>query len=348
MYLHLDMDYFFAQLEEKRRPMAKNKIIVVCVYSGRTEDSGVVSTVNYLGREIGIHSGMPIAFAKKRAPPADSIFVPIDREYYEQTSLRLDQIIRRSCDRVVQASIDEWNVEDKNAIDKAARLKDSIKNELGLTCSVGVAPSILGAKMAASKSKPNGLLILDKSEERRFIDESSLEKVPGIGPKTVAALNQIGAAKVKDLRNISVVTLAEIFGRKTGGWLHNLSSGNFDQDIGEEKPQDEVSRIGTLKESTRDSYLLLSKLTELENEAKEWLMNMKKSYKTLSITFITEDLKTHTKSTSFRNPKSWNEDISKDMEALVSEFLSENNMEIRRIGIRFANFMDMDCQTTLF
>ena len=71
MYLHLDMDYFYAQVEEKRRPMAKDKIIVVCVYSGRTEDSGVVSTVNYLGREIGIKSAMPIALAKKKAPPAD-------------------------------------------------------------------------------------------------------------------------------------------------------------------------------------------------------------------------------------------------------------------------------------
>ena len=104
------MDYFYAQVEEKRRPMIKDKIIVVCVYSGRTKDSGVVSTVNYLGRGIGIKSGMPIAIAKKKAPPADTIFLPVDRDYYTQVSMYIDEIIRKHCKHVVQASIDEWAI----------------------------------------------------------------------------------------------------------------------------------------------------------------------------------------------------------------------------------------------
>lgn len=342
------MDYFFAQLEEKRRPMAHGKIIVVCVYSGRSEDSGVVSTVNYIGREIGIHSGMPIAFAKKRAPPADSIFVSVDREYYEYESLQIDQIVRKTCKRVVQASIDEWNVEDEKAANKAKELKELIKNELNLKCTVGIAPSILGAKMIASKSKPDGLAILDEAEERKFIDDSLVEKVPGIGPKTVAALDKLGVTRVKDLKKINGVMFVEVFGRKTGSWLQNISNGIYDKDIGEEKPPEGVSRIGTLKESTRDPYILMAKLEELEKEAKEWLMEMKKSYKTLGLTFITDDLKTHTKSMSFRNPKTWNEDTVKEREELITGFLAENQAQIRRIGIKFANFMDLSGQTTLF
>ncbi|MBI5047281.1 hypothetical protein HZC07_06145 [Candidatus Micrarchaeota archaeon] len=94
MYLHIDMDYFFAQIEEKRHPMAKDKIIVVCVFSGRTNDSGVVSTVNYPGRAVGIHSGIPIAFAKKRAPQ-DALFLPMDREHYAQVSSEIDELIRK-------------------------------------------------------------------------------------------------------------------------------------------------------------------------------------------------------------------------------------------------------------
>jgi len=187
MYLHIDMDYFFAQLEEKRRPMMKGKIIIVCVYSGRTADSGVVSTVNYPGRELGIRSGMPIAFAKRRAPPADSIFLPVDHEYYSGMSERIDGAIRGMMEKVVQASIDEWNVEDADSAGKAPALKKRILDEFGLRCSVGVAPSLLGAKMAASKSKPDGLLVLDGPSERKMISGSNVEKVPGIGPKTAQA-----------------------------------------------------------------------------------------------------------------------------------------------------------------
>jgi DNA polymerase IV (DinB-like DNA polymerase) len=348
MYLHIDMDYFFAQAEERRRPMAKGKIIVVCVYSGRTDDSGVVSTVNYPGREVGIKSGMPIAFAKKRAPPADSVFLPVDRAYYEELSARIDSVIRKFFAKVVQASIDEWNVEDDEAASKAKTLKEAVFSETSLTCSIGVAPSLLGAKMGASRSKPDGLTIMDGIEEGKFIGESMLEKVPGIGPKTTEALNKLGAERVRDLKKIDPLALVETFGRKTGAWLHDLSQGRYASELGEEKPQDEISRIGTLKEKTRDPYMLLGKLEELDKDGKEWLMQKKKSYKTLSVIFITDDLKTHTKSVSFRNPKIWSENVRKEEEILISEFLKENAGEIRRIGVRFGNLFDMGGQTTLF
>ncbi len=348
MFLHVDMDYFFAQLEELRRPMMRGKIIVVCIYSGRTEDSGVVSTVNYPGRGLGIRSGMPIAFAKKRAPPADSIFLPADHDYYSEMSARIDGLIRKMAAKVVQASIDEWNVEDPDSAAKAHLLKESIRKEFGLACSVGVAPSLLGAKMAASKSKPDGLLVLDAESERGLISGSDVERVPGIGPKTAEALRAMGVEKVGDIAKISALALVEAFGRKAGAWLHELGRGSYDSALGEERAQDEISRIGTLKEKTRDPYLLLSRLGELETEAKERLMGMKKAYRTLGIIFVTDDLKTHAKSASFRNPKGWNEDISREKKALVEEFLSGNPLEVRRIGIRFGNFMDLGGQTTLF
>jgi nucleotidyltransferase/DNA polymerase involved in DNA repair len=202
--------------------------------------------------------------------------------------------------------------------------------------------------MAAGRKKPDGLSIMDSKEERKFIDDSDLEKVPGIGPKTKDALEELGAHKVRDLRKIDVMKLVEVFGRKSGAWLHDLSSGNYQSELGEEKPQDEISRIGTLKEKTRDPYILIGKIAELEKDAREWLMQMKKSYKTVTVIFITEDLKTHTKSVSFRNPKGWSENVRKEEELLIGEFLRENSMDIRRIGIRFGNLFDMGGQTTLF
>jgi DNA polymerase IV (DinB-like DNA polymerase) len=342
------MDYFYAQVEEKRRPMAEGKIVVVCMYSGRTADSGAVATVNYAGREVGIKAGMPIALAKKRAPPADSIFVPADREYYALVSAQIDEIIRKMFGRVVQVSIDEWNVEEEDAAKKAPELKERIKKELDFTCSIGVAPSLLGAKMAASKSKPDGLLVLDEDSERKLIEDSDTEKVPGIGPKTAEALGQLGIRMVGDLKDADPITLVETFGKKTGAWLHHLGMGEYTKELGEEKEQEEVSRIGTLKERTREPAVMLDKLDELEKDAREWLMHMKKSYRTLSIIFVTEDMKIHTKSMSFRNPMPWNGDISKEKMELIRHFLEENPLEIRRIGIRFGNFMDLGGQTTLF
>jgi len=341
------MDYFYAQVEEKRRPMTKGKIIAVCMFSGRTEDSGAIASVNYIGREAGVKAGMAIALAKKRVPP-DSLFLPVDREYYAEISMQIDDLIRKSCDRVVQASIDEWNIEDEEAIVKAPKLKEFVKKELGLTCSVGVAPSLLGAKMAASKSKPDGLLILDQETEKKLIEDSNPEKIPGVGPKTTEALEHLGVHKVKDLKGIEPIQLVETFGRKTGAWLHHLGQGEYVTELGEEKEQEGVSRLGTLKEKTRDDYIILEKIDELEREAKEWLMHMKKSYRTLTITFITDDMKTHTKSMSFKNPLPWNSDISKEKKELLEEFLNENNLLIRRVGIRFGNFMDLGGQTTLF
>jgi len=341
------MDYFFAQLEEKRHPETKGRVVVVCVYSGRTADSGVVSTVNYKGREFGIKSGMPIAFAKRLAP-SGTIFLPVDHEHYGQVSAFIDSIIRAYCEKTVQASIDEWNVEDAKAGEKAKPLKERILKEAGLVCTAGVAPSLLGAKMAASKAKPNGLLILDEKGEKTLIGASLVEKVPGIGPKTAEALHSLGIQTVNDIGKADTLTLVETFGRKAGAWLHELGKGHYGGSLGEEKEQTEISRIGTLRARTRDANELLEKVSELERDAKEWLMNMRKSYKTMGISFVTEDMKTHTKSVSFKNPKIWNEDTEGEKKELIEAFLAENQLSVRRIGIKFGNFTDLEGQTTLF
>jgi len=318
MYLHLDMDYFFAQVEELRHPEAAGKVVVVCVYSGRTSESGAVSTVNYMGRERGIRSGMPIIQAKHLAPEG-SIFLPVDKPHYAQVSARIDSMVRARCQKVAQMSIDEWNVEDEHASEQARPLKERIREEMGLTCTVCVAPSILGAKMGAASVKPDGLLHLDAQRERELIEGSPLRKVPGIGPRTAEALSRMGLVKVGDLRAADPVRLSEVFGKKAGGWLHSLGQGVYGDGLDEEKEQEEVSRIGTLKAPTQDAEAMLSRLAPLEADAKAWLMERKRSYRTLTIIFITKDMRTHTRSMSFRNPRGWREDIGKDVRELMHQ-----------------------------
>ena len=348
MIIHIDMDYFFAQAEEERQPFFKGRVVIVCVYSGRAQDAGVVSTVNYEGRKYGVHSGMPIFQAKKRAPP-NAVFLPVDRVYYEELSAKIDETVRKYSAKVEKTSIDEWFLEVSRIPEEtAAALKQEIKERTGLTCTIGVAPSKLGAKMAAAKAKPNGLLVLDKQEEREFIEDSSVEKIPGIGQKTTGALNSIGIRYVKDIQKTDSVKIVEVFGKKIGAWICNLGRGEYLEKIEEEVEQSEVSKIGTLKELTRDQYILLLKIKELEKELFPWLMERKKSYNTVTIVFITEDMKTHSKSLTFRKPKSWNDDITDEIKILVDDFINAVGYSVRRVGIKFSNLVDITGQTTLF
>jgi len=349
MFIHIDMDYFFAQAEELRHPEYKGKIVVVCVYSGRTEDSGVVSTVNYEGRRYGVHSGQSIHEAKRKAPQADSVFLPVDHGYYQEISDSIDGIVGKYGDNAERTSIDEWFLQAEKIPEETARaLKSEIKEKTRLTCSVGVAPSRLGSKMAADRSKPDGLLILDSLGERKLIEDSDVEKVVGIGKKTAEALHALGVEKVKDLKKLDKVDLVERFGRKTGSWFVSLAEGRYYdllQYVDEE--QVEVSRIGTLKMKTRDAGELAAKVKELEKDNKEWLRRNNKFFRTIGLSFVTDDMKAHTRSLSFRNPRGWAENCSEEVAALIRQFLAENSRDVRRIGVKYTNFVDVSGQSTL-
>jgi DNA polymerase IV (DinB-like DNA polymerase) len=347
MIIHIDMDYFFAQAEQLRNPDYSGKVVVVCVYSKKSGDSGVVSTVNYEGRKYGIHSGMPIFRAKSRAPP-DSIFIPVDHSYYSHLSGKIAEIIGKY-GKADQSSIDEWFIEVGEIPEETARaIKSEIAELTGLSASLGVAPSMLGAKMATDKCKPDGLLILNIEEERKLIEGSDLEKVTGIGKKTSKILEDMGVYKVADLKKLDPVLLVEKFGKKTGSWLVALSNGRYKETYRHtQEEQSEVSRISTLEENTRELQVLLDQISKMEEDNKAWLKENKKNFKTLIISFVSEDMGSHSKSITFRSPKSWHDDLRDYKLNLIIQFLSENELKIRRVGIKYTNFVDVSGQKTL-
>jgi DNA polymerase IV (DinB-like DNA polymerase) len=347
MIIHIDMDYFFAQAEALRNPEYRDRVIVVCVYSKKSGDSGVVSTVNYEGRKYGIHSGMPIFKAKSRAP-LDSVFIPVDHAYYSRLSNEIAQIINKYGD-ADQTSIDEWFVQVEEIPQETARaIKNEIKEKTDLNCSVGVAPSMLGAKMATDKCKPNGLLILNPDEEKKLINGSDLEKVVGIGKKTSKLLEEMAVYNVSDLKKLDPVKVVEKFGKKTGSWLVSLANERYKDMLRHtHEEQSEISRISTLEENTRDLQILIDQISQMEVDNKAWLKQNKKNFKTLIISFVTQDMKMHSKSISFRSPKSWNDELRDHELNLIMQFLAENNLKIRRIGIKYTNFLDVTGQKTL-
>ena len=196
----VDLDYFFAQCEELRNPSLKDKPVVVGMYSGRTEDSGAVSTANYLARKYGVKSGIPLFLAKKRLEGTDAVFLPVDYDYYQQISDRIMQILRGFPDAFEQVGIDEAYLDVTQrvhgSLDEAKRLvqqmKSAVKDQVGVTFSVGVGPNKLIAKIASDKQKPNGLTIVQPEEVEIFLSPLPVDNLLGVGRKTVVEDGGVG------------------------------------------------------------------------------------------------------------------------------------------------------------
>jgi DNA polymerase IV (DinB-like DNA polymerase) len=161
----VDFDYFFAQCEELRNPVLKDKPVVVGVYSGRTEDSGAVSTANYVARKFGVKSGIPLYLAKKRLAGTEAVFLPVDGEFYEQISDKIMSALRGYADSFEQTSIDEAYLDVTSKVhgsfeearELAEKIKMDVRKQVGIVFSVGVGPNKLVAKVAADSQKPDGL-----------------------------------------------------------------------------------------------------------------------------------------------------------------------------------------------
>ncbi|MBC7074094.1 DNA polymerase IV, partial [Candidatus Parcubacteria bacterium] len=205
--LHCDMDYFFAQIEERDNPQFKGKPVVVGADPKGGKGRGVVSTANYEARKYGIKSGMPISKAYKLCPNA--IFLPVNIELYEKVSEKIMQIIKKYSPIWEIVSLDEayLDVSFLKDWEGAKKLGEQLKKEIfekeKLTCTVGVGPNKTIAKLAAEKSKPNGLKVIKPNEVQQFLDPLDIDDLPGIGPKTAEKLRAIGINQICELKTLT-------------------------------------------------------------------------------------------------------------------------------------------------
>jgi len=344
--MHVDLDSFYASAEEIRKPDIKGKAIVICMYSGRTEDSGAVSASNYKARELGIRSGMPIAFAKKKAKDKDVVFLPADRDYYNEVSGRIMEILETEADVMEQVSVDEAyldvSVKCGGSLEKAAKLaqkiKDEIKEKEKLTCSVGIGPNKLAAKMASKKQKPDGLTAVAENDALAFVQSFPLDKLHGIGDKTIGMLEGIGVKTIKELSEADVQVLQEMFGERKGFIFHNKSLA-IDDDPVLPREKKQLSRLATLEEDTGDAKKIFSKISELAADLQRRVKAAGISFRTVSVIFITKTLETQTRSETTELTS----DIGSVLpaaEKLIRHFVAENpGLKMRRVGIRVSNFV---------
>ena len=355
--MHIDFDYFFAQCEEIRRPELRDRPIAVCVFSGRTEDSGVVSTANYVARKFGVRSGIPIKVARSRlAPVSGAVLLPLDAAYYRQVSQAAMSIIRLYADRFECVGIDECYLDVSDSTDNfemtrilAHQIKEDIRKQIHLTCSVGVASNKILAKIASDVSKPDGLTVIEPGNAMKFIANMEVEKIPGVGPKTRDSLHELGVTTIGELAKFDIFLLIERFGKKTATYMYNAANAIHNDRVMEFNERHRIMRIATLKSSAISSPEMNPALYVLCRSIFNKASQRKLSFKTVGILLILDNLDMITRSRSLKVHSSNFESLHSVAKSILDDLMKEaGSIKVRRLGLFLSDLQSNSGQNTMF
>ena len=353
---HVDFDYFYAQCEEIRNPKLKGKPIVVCIFSDRGGDSGAVATANYTAREFGVKSGIPITFAKNRLKDnLESVFLPADFDYYSDISSSAMKIMESFADVFEYVGRDEayLDVTDRTNLDfehaghLAQQLKNEIRHKLKMTCSIGISPNKLISKIASDYKKPDGLTVIKTGQIMGFLKPLEIRVIPGIGKKTESVFTDLNCEKIEDVLKFDVFKLNKKFGRKTGTYIYNAVRGIHTIQVEPRAPTVQFSKIITLKENSKNLQFLRDNLKILCEQVHAISMGKQKMFRSIGIQFVNEDLTTRTKSKMLKNPTSSAVQLEKISIQLLTESLDNQELMIRRLGLRISELTDMKGQSDM-
>jgi DNA polymerase IV (DinB-like DNA polymerase) len=346
---HIDFDYFYAQCEEVRKPELKTKPVCVCVFSDRGGDSGAIATANYTARKYGVKSGIPISFAKKRLEQRiDSVFLPVDFEYYSEMTKKAMRIMKENADVFEYVGRDEAYLDItkrvegnfEKAIHLAQQIKNKIRIEMKLSCSIGVSPNKLISKIASDYKKPDGLTVVEPNRIEQFLEPLNIRVIPGIGKKTEQRFKELNLETIEDLKKIDIFTLNKEFGRKNGSYMYNAIRGINDEPVKEKEESVQYSKIITLKKDSKDHKFLLENLQELCKQVHDVIKKNNKMFKSIGIHFVQSDLTNKSKSKMLKNSTNSLEELQKNAEQLLLDALDNQTMTIRRLGVRVADLTD--------
>jgi len=354
--LHIDFDYFFAQCEELRKPELKTNPVAVCVFSDRGEDTGAIATANYIARDYGVKSGMPIHFAKsKLRERSDAVFLPTDFDYYSEVSSKAMKIIEQYGDIFEYVGKDEAYLEISKKTDGdfnkashlAQQLKNSIRDEVRLTCSVGISPNKLIAKIASDFKKPDGLTVVSPEKVENFLESLKIRDIPGIGKKTEEVFSKMKIENIKELKEIDIFTLNQKFGRKTAAFIHNAARGIDYSPVSPKQPSIQYSKIVTLKKDSLEQEFLLENLLVLCNEVHDIIKKKNKLFKSVGVQFVQSDMSNKSKSKMLRNPTANLEILKKAARQLLDDALIDQKITIRRLGLKVTELSDIEGQSDI-
>jgi DNA polymerase-4 len=336
--LHIDMDAFFAAVEERKQPGLAGKPVVIGG-GGDPTRRGVVSTANYEARKYGIHSAMPLKTAYKLCPQA--VYLPVDYDSYAAVSLQFKKVLTDICPVMESGGIDEAYLDisavDGTSAEIARRIKDGIRQATGLTCSVGIAPNKLLAKIASDLQKPDGMTILTAEDVAVRIWPLPIRKLYGVGPKTEARLVKMKIATIGDLAALPVERLMAAFGPSYGNYLHDAAHGIDDSPLVTHWEPRSISRETTFQNDIGDWQAIARSLAGLTREV---ILDMKdQGYRarTVTIKIRFHDFQTLTRAKTLPDYTDAEEEARRAAFACLKRIVL--NKRVRLIGVRASNLI---------
>jgi DNA polymerase-4 len=337
--VHIDMDAFYASVEQRDDPQLRGKPVVVAWLGNRS----VVCAASYEARRFGIRSAMPAVRAQRLCPEA--VFVPPDFPRYRAVSRLVREIFIRHTDLVEPLSLDEAYLdvtENKTGLPTATKvaiaIRAQIREELKLTASAGVAPNKFLAKIASDWRKPDGLFVIQPDEVDTFLPPLPVGRIPGVGKVTEAMLEKLGIRTVGDLRGVEQQAIEAAFGR-FGLRLCELARGIDDSPVIADRPTQSVSA-----EDTFQSDVLLSETEPLIRRLAEkaWAASRKETRiaRTVVLKLKTSDFRILTRSHTPASPPSSCEDLTSIALSLRERVNLGPLQHFRLVGVGLSNFRE--------
>ena len=348
MILHIDMDAFYASVEQLDNSELKGKCIIV----GGTSKRGVVSAASYEARKFGVHSAMPMYRAKQKCPHGIFLFPRIDR--YKEVSKKIMSILNDFSPLVEPVSIDEAYVDITGCKtifgeteEIGIKIKKKIKESINLTCSIGIAPNKFLAKIASDMNKPDGLFVIMPDKVQHFIESLPIQKVPGVGKTSFKHLEQIGIQTLRDVKKYPEKMLMKRLG-KFGQRLIELSKGIDNSSVEPYAKRKSISREETLREDTREKKLLSKYLLRQAEKVGRDLRRLGVKGRSITLKIKRSDFKQVTRRTTIDIPTQSSKVIYIEAKKLLDAYKILKKIRLIGLGVSGLVSDDLPIQMDLF
>jgi DNA polymerase IV len=305
LILHVDLDAFYAAVEQRDHPQGRGRPVVVGAAPG---GRGVVATCSYEARRFGVRSAMPMAQAVRRLP-AETVYVRPRMAHYAQVSQRIMAVLETLSPRVEQVSVDEAYLDVSGLTNLigpplaiGAQVKARIWEAVGLTASVGIGPNRLIAKLASEAQKPEGLTVVPAEQVGDFLAPRPFTVLRGVGVKTAPRLERLGVKTVGDVRELSLETLRQHLGARTGTQLYQQAQGIADDGVYPNRPRQSISRETTFPEDVTDPRVLETTLRRVAQEVGSIALQTQRLGRVVTLKIRFQPFETHTRSRTLKVP----------------------------------------------
>jgi len=334
MIIHVDMDAYYASVEERDNPSLVGKPVIV---GGSAEQRGVVSAANYAARKFGVHSAMPTATARRLCP--HGVFLSGRMDHYADVSRQIHEIFGRYTPLIEPLSLDEafLDVEGSRRLfgtaeEIAGRIRREIREELQLVASAGIAPNKFLAKIASDLDKPDGFVVVDPGQVQEFLDPLPVGRLWGVGREGGKKMRQLGVRTIADLRRLPLELLQDHFG-SGGEHFWQLARGIDDRPVVPDREAKSISHETTFAEDIQDRQVLRAWLLQLTDQVGRRLRRHGYSGQVVHVKVRFDDFRTITRSRKLAEPTNVTDELWQAVRDIFDSRLTSNIRPVRLLGM---------------